>query len=137
MDMRDRNRQVIEQFRAGGEIEGMHRERILLLTTIGAKTGLQRTTPMMFHDDGDRLLVVASAAGAPKHPDWYRNVVANPHVHVEVGNESYDAVARPIVGDEREPVWAMLTANYPFFAEHQAKVERTIPVIALTRTPTN
>ena len=137
MDMRDRNRQVIEQFRAGGEIEGMHRERILLLNTIGAKTGLRRTTPMMFHDDGDRLLVVASAAGAPKHTDWYRNVVANPQVQVEVGDERYDAVARPIVGDERESVWAMLTANYPFFAEHQANVERTIPVIALTRMPTN
>ena len=83
MDIRDINRRVIEQFRAGGEIEGMHRDRIVLLTTAGARTGQRRTTPVMFHRDGGRLLVVASNAGAPKHPDWYRNLVADPRVTVE------------------------------------------------------
>ena len=73
MDMKEINRQVIEQFRAGGKITGMQRERLVLLTTVGARTGQKRTTPMMFHRDGDRLLVIASNAGAPRHPDWYRN----------------------------------------------------------------
>jgi hypothetical protein len=71
MDVCEVNKRVVEQFRAGGEIEGMHRERLLLLTTTGRRSGQPRTTPMMFHRDGDRVLVVASNIGAPRHPDWY------------------------------------------------------------------
>ena len=119
MDVREVNRQVIEQFRAGGEIEGMHRERLVLLTTVGVRTGQLRTTPMMFHPDGDRLLVVASNVGAPRHPDWYHNLVANPRVTVEVGNETYEAVATPLEGEERDRLWAMLKQTYPFFADHE------------------
>jgi deazaflavin-dependent oxidoreductase (nitroreductase family) len=133
MDVREINRQVIDQFRAGGEIQGMHRDRLVLLTTTGAKTGRRRTTPMMFHRDGDRLLVVASNIGAPRHPDWYLNLAASPRATVEVGDETYDALARPLEGEQRERAWAMLKENYPFFAEHEAKTERTIPVVALTR----
>jgi len=133
MDVRETNRQVIDQFRAGGEIQGMHRDRLVLLTTTGAKTGQRRTTPMMFHRDGDRLLVVASNIGAPRHPDWYVNLAASPRVTVEVGDETYDALAEPLEGEQRERTWAMLKENYPFFAEHEAKTERTIPVVALTR----
>jgi deazaflavin-dependent oxidoreductase (nitroreductase family) len=133
MDAREINRQVIDQFRAGGEIQGMHRDRLVLLTTTGARTGQRRTTPMMFHRDGDRLLVVASNIGAPRHPDWYVNLAASPRVTVEVGDETYDAVAEPLAGEQRERAWAMLKENYPFFAEHEAKTERTIPVVALTR----
>jgi deazaflavin-dependent oxidoreductase (nitroreductase family) len=133
MDAREINRQVIDQFRAGGEIQGMHRDRLVLLTTTGARTGQRRTTPMMFHRDGDRLLVVASNIGAPRHPDWYVNLAASPRVTVEVGDETYDAVAQPLAGEQRERAWAMLKENYPFFAEHEAKTERTIPVVALTR----
>jgi hypothetical protein len=69
MDVQAINKRVIEQFRAGGEIEGMNRDRLLLLTTTGLRTGLRRTTPMMFHADGERLLVMASNIGADKHPD--------------------------------------------------------------------
>ncbi|HEX3488708.1 MAG TPA: nitroreductase family deazaflavin-dependent oxidoreductase [Streptosporangiaceae bacterium] len=133
MDAREINRQVIDQFRAGGEIQGMHRDRLVLLTTTGAKTGQRRTTPMMFHRDGDRLLVVASNIGAPRHPDWYVNLAASPRVTVEVGDETYAALAEPLEGEQRERAWAMLKENYPFFAEHEAKTERTIPVVALTR----
>jgi deazaflavin-dependent oxidoreductase (nitroreductase family) len=133
MDAREINRQVIDQFRAGGEIQGMHRDRLVLLTTTGARTGQRRTTPMMFHRDGDRLLVVASNIGAPRHPDWYVNLAASPRVTVEVGDETYDALAEPLEGEPRERAWAMLKENYPFFAEHEAKTERTIPVVALTR----
>jgi deazaflavin-dependent oxidoreductase (nitroreductase family) len=71
MDFRDTNRRVIDQFRTGGDIDGMHRDQLILLTTVGASTGERRTTPMMFHRDGDRILVIASNAGAPKDPDWY------------------------------------------------------------------
>jgi deazaflavin-dependent oxidoreductase (nitroreductase family) len=133
MDAREINRQVIDQFRAGGEIEGMHRDRLVLLTTTGVKSGQRRTTPMMFHRDGDRLYVIASNVGAPRHPDWYLNLAAHPQVTVEVGDETYDARAEPLQGEERERVWAMIKENYPFFAEHEAKTERTIPVVALTR----
>ena len=133
MDVKEINRRVIEQFRAGGEIEGMHRDRLLLLTTTGAKTGGRHTTPMMFHRDGDRLLVVASNMGARKHPDWYLNLVANPQVVVEAGGERFEAVAVPYGGAEREPLWSMLKEKYPFFADHEAKTVRVIPVVALTR----
>lgn len=133
MDIAEVNRRVIEQFRAGGEIEGMHREGLVLLTTVGARTGRRRTTPMMFHREGDRVLVIASNVGAPKHPDWYLNLVANPRVTVEVGEETYDALASPAEGEERERLWTLIKKEYPFFADHEAKTDRTIPVVLLTR----
>jgi len=137
MDIREVNARVIEQFRAGGEIEGMHRARLLLLTTTGARTGQSRTTPMMFHQDVDRLLVIASNIGAPQHPDWYLNLRANPLVLVEMGDQRFDAIATTLEGSERERLWTMLMRNYPFFAEHQAKTSRVIPVVALTRRPSD
>jgi deazaflavin-dependent oxidoreductase (nitroreductase family) len=133
MDLRETNARVVEQFRAGGPVEGMHRERLLLLTTTGARSGRPRTTPMMFHREGERLLVVASAMGAPAHPHWYTNLVAEPRVRVEVGHEDYDAVATPLSGTDREDVWSRLVTLYPFFGEHAAATSRTIPVVELTR----
>ena len=138
MDVREVNKRVVEQFRAGGEIDGMHRERLVLLTTTGRRSGERRTTPMMFHRDGGRVLVIASNIGAPRHPDWYLNLAADPQVTVEMGDESglpRPAVARTLEGDERAPVWEMLKANYPFFAEHERKTTRTIPVVALDPSP--
>ena len=132
MDMRERNRQVIEQFRAGGDIPGMHRERLLLLTTTGRTTGRPHTMPMMFHRDGDRVLVIASNVGALKHPDWYLNLAANPRVTVEIGDDTYDAVAGPLVGADLDLSWSMLKENYPFFVDHEATAQRTIPVVALS-----
>lgn len=134
MDVKTQNQHVIQQFRAGGPIEGMHRDRLVLLTTTGRKSGEPYTTPMMFHPDGNRTLVIASNIGAPQHPDWYLNLVANPHVTVEIGDEKYDAIAMPAEGEERERLWGMLKKTYPFFAEHEAKTTRTIPVVILTRT---
>lgn len=133
MDMEAINRKVIEQFRAGGEVEGMHRERLLLLTTTGARTGSERTTPMMFHRDGDRVLVMASNAGARKAPDWYANLAADPAVRVEIGDEAYPATATVLSGTERERLWADITAANPFFLDHEQKAERQIPVVALAR----
>jgi deazaflavin-dependent oxidoreductase (nitroreductase family) len=125
------NRRVIAQFRAGGPVEGMHRERLVLLTTTGRRSGRAHTAPMMFHRDGDRVLVIASGAGAPQHPHWYLNLVADPAVTVELADESYDAVAHVLTGADRERTWAMLKQTYPFFADHEAKVDREIPVVAL------
>jgi deazaflavin-dependent oxidoreductase (nitroreductase family) len=134
MDMKEINRQVIEQFRAGGDIQGMHRDRLLLLTTTGARSGRTYTTPMMFHRDGDRVLVIASNAGAPAHPDWYLNLVADPHVTVEIGDEKYAALATPTEGAERDLLWTMLKGTYSFLADHEVKAaDRTIPVVALSR----
>ncbi|MFF5290295.1 nitroreductase/quinone reductase family protein [Paractinoplanes globisporus] len=131
--MNEVNNRVITQFRAGGEIDGMHRDRLLLLTTTGARTGGTHTTPMMFHRDGDRVLVIASNSGAPKDPDWYRNLAAHPEVTVEIGDESYAATATPLAGDDYARAWTGIKAAYPFFADHEAKAGREIPVVALTR----
>ena len=134
-DQNTYNRQLIEEFRAnrgksGGPMEG---RPLLLLTTTGAKSGQLRTTPMMYIPDGDRLLVIASNAGAPIHPDWYRNLVAYPEVTVEVGNEIFEAITIVTEGPERQRLWTRVVELYPFFADHQAKVTRQIPVIVLER----
>ena len=134
-DQNTYNRQLIEEFRAhrgktGGPMEG---RPLLLLTTTGAKSGQLRTTPMMYIPDGDRLLVIASNAGAPIHPDWYRNLVAYPEVTVEVGNEIFEAITIVTEGPERQRLWTRVVELYPFFADHQAKVTRQIPVIVLKR----
>jgi deazaflavin-dependent oxidoreductase (nitroreductase family) len=134
-DQKEYNRQLIEQFRAaqgGGPFEG---RPLLLLTTTGARSGQRHTTPMMYIPDGDRLLVVASNAGAPAHPDWYYNLVAHPDVGVEVGNETYDANAVVLAGAERQQLWDKIVAQYAFLADHQANISRQIPVIALERQP--
>ncbi|AHH20173.1 deazaflavin-dependent nitroreductase family protein [Nocardia nova SH22a] len=133
MDVRAVNRRVIEQFRAGGPIEGMHRDRLVLLTTTGRRTGTPHTTPMMFHPDGDRILVIASNVGAPAHPDWYLNLLAEPAVTVELDTEDYPATATPLRDADYDRAWAEIVRLYPFFADHQRKTERTIPVVALRR----
>jgi deazaflavin-dependent oxidoreductase (nitroreductase family) len=134
-DQNDYNRQLIEEFRANrNKADGPFKGRpLLLLTTIGAKSGQHRTTPMMHIPDGDRLLVIASNAGALTHPDWYYNLVAHPYVTVEVGSETFDATAVVMKGEERHRLWTRVVELYPFFAEHQAKISRQIPVIALSR----
>ncbi len=131
----DYNQRLIEEFRAdrsnnGGAFKG---RPLLLLTTTGARSGQRRTTPMMYVQDGDRLLVIASNAGAPSHPAWYYNLTAHPQVTVEVGKETYDAIATETKGSERQQLWNKIVEQYPFFADHQAKTARQIPVIALER----
>jgi deazaflavin-dependent oxidoreductase (nitroreductase family) len=138
MDLKEINRATIERFRAGEQLEGgLHRERIVLLSTVGRRTGQRRTSPMMFHRDDagmpGRIVVIASNMGAPQHPAWYLNLVEQPRVTVELDTESYDAVATPLVGAERERVWAELKRLYPFFADHEAATTRTIPVVAITQ----
>ena len=131
----DYNRRLVQQFRADRSSNGdaFKGRPLLLLTTTGARSGQRRATPMMYVRDGERLLVIASNAGAPKHPDWYYNLLAHPQVTVEVGRETYEATARVTEGEERQRLWNRIVEQYPFFADHQAKVTREIPVVALER----
>jgi deazaflavin-dependent oxidoreductase (nitroreductase family) len=134
-DMRAFNRQVIEEFRANDGMLGppFAGDSTLLLTTKGARTGRSHTVPIMFKEDGNRLLVIASASGAPRHPDWYRNLVAHPAVIVERGADRCDMVARTAEGEERDRLWRELLETHPFFADHQAQVTRLIPLVLLER----
>ena len=133
--MNDYNRRLIEEFRAnGGKVGGMWEGTpLLLLTTRGAKSGQRRTTPLAYMPEGDRLIVFASSGGAPTHPDWYHNLGAHPQVTVEVGTETFDAIAVVAEDEERDRLWTKGVALYPDLAEHQAKTTRQFPVIALSR----
>ncbi|ANJ26016.1 nitroreductase/quinone reductase family protein [Agromyces aureus] len=126
---------VMAAFRAGETPPGMHRERLLLLTTTGRSTGERRTTPVMRLALPDADHVVASANAAPEHPQWYLNLVEDPAVHVEVHGDEYDAVAVELRDSERESAWNSILQLAPFFADHQAGVDRTIPVVRLERRP--
>jgi deazaflavin-dependent oxidoreductase (nitroreductase family) len=134
-DRNDWNRQTIEEFRAnGGKVGGIWTGKsLLLLTTTGARSGTRRTNPLAYQQDGDRLIVFASKAGAPTNPDWYYNLVAHPEVSVEVGADTYDAIATVLTGEERDRLYAKQAEKSPNFAEYQEKTTRIIPVIALTR----
>jgi deazaflavin-dependent oxidoreductase (nitroreductase family) len=133
--MSDWNKQVIEEFRANeGKVSGHFATMdLLLLHTIGAKSGLPRINPVACMADGDRFAIIASKAGAPTHPDWYFNLVANPEVKVEVGTEAFSALATVAKEPERTELYDKMAALYPFFAEYKEKTTRIIPVIILTR----
>lgn len=136
MDIREMNRTVIEKFRAGAEVEvhGMTRDRLLLLTTTGRRSGEPHTTPAMFHRRDGRLFVVAAAAGAPKHPAWFLNLLAAPEAVVEIGDESFGAECRVLEGEDRAAVWADLLATYSFFADYERRAApREIPVVEIVR----
>ena len=136
-DRNDWNRQTIEAFRANqGQVGGMWEGRpLLLLTTTGAKSGQRRTTPVMYLREGNRLFVFASKGGAPTNPDWYHNLLAHPDATVEIGDQTYQAIAKPVAGEERDQIYARWAQRYPQFQEYQEKTSRNIPVIELdTRT---
>jgi deazaflavin-dependent oxidoreductase (nitroreductase family) len=127
---------VIAEFRAnGGVVGGRYAGRpIMLLTTTGAKSGQERVTPLNYSVDGDRLAVIASRGGAPTHPDWYLNLVANPEVTVEVGTERYRARARTAREPERTRLFDRQAALMPFFDDYRRQVTaRQIPVVVLER----
>ena len=135
-DMNDWNRKIIEEFRAnegrvGGPFEGAP---MILVHHIGAKSGTERVTPLVyFTEDDGRLVIIASKAGAPTNPDWYHNLKANPDVEVEVGTETFPVVAAEAVGPERDEIWDRVVTANPGFGEYQTKTARQIPVIVLTR----
>lgn len=134
-DPNEWNKAIIEEFRAndgkvGGYFAGMP---LLLLHTTGAKSGEPRINPTAYIVDGERLVVVASKGGAPTHPDWYHNLVANPEVKVEVGTEQFAALAMVAEEPERTQLYDKMAALNPGFAEYQRKTTRIIPVVILTR----
>jgi deazaflavin-dependent oxidoreductase (nitroreductase family) len=113
----------------GTALKGMP---VVLLTTIGAKSGKLRKTPLMrVEHDGD-YAVVASLGGAPKNPVWFYNIVANPHVELQDGTASGDYQAREVFGDEKVIWWQRAVAAYPDYADYQRKTDRAIPVFVLT-----
>jgi deazaflavin-dependent oxidoreductase (nitroreductase family) len=132
-DRNEWNRRVIEEFRAKkGKVGGMWEGRpLLLLTTTGAKSGQQRTNPVMYLREGNHLYIFASKGGAPTQPDWYHNLIAHPEVTVEIGNEQFNAIAQPVTGEERDKIYAKWAQMYPQFGEYQKKTPRKIPVIEL------
>jgi deazaflavin-dependent oxidoreductase (nitroreductase family) len=133
--MADFNEEIIKQFRENDGVVEHFGDRLVLLTTTGAKSGLPRTTPVMstVADDGETLYVFASFAGAPQNPDWFVNLEANPAVHVEYRTEAFDATAEVLAEPQRSEVYAKQAAAVPQFAEYQEKTDRVIPVVALRR----
>jgi deazaflavin-dependent oxidoreductase (nitroreductase family) len=106
---------------------------ILLLTTTGRMSGESRTTPLIHRVDGDRWVVIASKGGAPDHPGWYRNLMADPEATIEVEADEVPVVATTAVGEERQRLWASMTEVWPAYDDYQSKTEREIPVVVLTR----
>lgn len=134
-DARERNRRVIEEFRANsGRVEGQNAERpLILLTTTGAKSGKPYTTPVMYLRDGERLAVFATHGGSPTHPDWYHNLMAHPTVTVEVGAETFQARASTAPEAEHDRLYGRQVELFPVFGEYQQRTTRTIPVVILER----
>lgn len=107
----------------------------LVLTTVGSRTGIERSTPVTYFPGEDGTwLIVASAAGAAKNPAWYYNLAANPdRVRIELDGHSYDVVAAQLHGDERARAWRRISGESKLFANYQAKTDRELPVIRLSR----
>jgi len=105
----------------------------LILTTTGRRSGEPHSTPLIFGQDGDDYVVVASKGGAPRHPDWYRNLVDHPEVDVQVKGDRFRARARTAEGDERRRLWKLMTDIWPAYDQYQQRTDRQIPVVVLER----
>lgn len=134
-DFDEINAAVIEEYRAnGGALGGPFAgETLILLHHVGAKSGIERVSPLAYVADGDRMFVIASKAGLPENPAWYYNVLAHPDVTVELGAETFSVRATVITGAERDEIYAMNAVVRPQFADYQANVDRVIPVVELVR----
>ncbi|GAB3833726.1 nitroreductase family deazaflavin-dependent oxidoreductase [Dactylosporangium cerinum] len=131
--MSDWNDKIIEEFRAnegrvGGNFEGAP---LLLLHTVGARTGQERVHPVMYQKVDAGYAVFASKGGAPTNPDWYHNILAQPQVQAEIGTGTVKLAARVAEGEERERIWTAQKAAYPGFADYESKTSRQIPVVVL------
>ncbi|MFK0247574.1 nitroreductase family deazaflavin-dependent oxidoreductase [Amycolatopsis azurea] len=136
-EMLDWNKNIIKEFRenegkVGGPFEG---GALLLLTTVGAKSGEPRTSPLAFMEEDGKYVVAASYAGSDKNPAWYHNIVANPKVTIEVGTEKFEATATVVLEDraERDRLFAKLVSVMPGFADYEKKTDRVIPVVTISR----
>jgi deazaflavin-dependent oxidoreductase (nitroreductase family) len=134
--MTDFNSKIIEEFRAnegkvGGPFEGAP---VLLLHTVGAKSGQPRVNPVMYQQVPGGYAVFASRGGGPVNPGWYHNVLAHPQVTAEIGTGTVELLARVAEGQERERIWTAQKATYPGFADYERNTTRQIPVIILEPT---
>ena len=129
------NKQIIDEFRAnGGKVGGQFAGApMVLLHTTGAKSGLERVSPLVAQIDGDRIYIFASKAGAPTNPDWYVNLLANPDVTVEYGAETFPARAVVLDDAARDVIYAIQAERFPTFRDYEAQTTRRIPVIELVR----
>jgi len=119
---------------SGGRVMGrMGAAPILLLTTVGRKSGKRRTVPLLYLEDGGRFAIVASYGGAPRHPAWFVNLEANPRVELQVRRLKFSATARKASAEEKAQLWPRLVAIYPAYADYQKRTTRDIPVVILTR----
>ena len=131
----DFNRGVVEEFRAnagkvGGPFEG---GTLILLHTVGAKSGQPRLSPLAYLEIDGKVLIVGSYAGAPSNPAWVHNLRADPKAHIEIGTDAYDVTARELPDDERDATYPKIVEKAPVFAEYQAKTSRAIPLFELVR----
>jgi deazaflavin-dependent oxidoreductase (nitroreductase family) len=136
--MADWNAATIQEFHSkAGKGIGPFGDQLMLLTTVGARSGDEHITPVMYHRDGERYVVIASKGGAPDHPGWYHNLKANPVAKVEVGAETgtqtFEVTAREAEGKERERMYAERVAFAPGFGEYPQMTSRQIPVMVLER----
>ena len=128
------NQQIIDEFRAndgkvGGRFEG---KTLLLLHTTGAKSGQEHVNPVAYVRDGVKYVVIASKGGAPTNPDWYYNIVAHPHLSVEVGTETFQVNAKVTEDPERTRLYNKMVEMMPGFDDYRRNTDRVIPVIKLT-----
>ena len=129
------NQSVIEEFRANeGKVGGMFAGApMILITHKGAKSGKEYTSPLVYTRDADNVVIIASKGGAPEDPQWFRNLVANPDVTVEIGTERYAGHARVAAGAERDRLFRAQADRMPNFDEYASKTSRTIPVVVIER----
>ena len=134
-DFNSWNEKVIDEFRSsGGHLSGdFEGAPLLLLHTHGAKTNAERVNPVMYLEDGGRIFVFASKAGADSNPDWFRNLVANPEVTIELDDEDFAATATVLQDEERDRIYRIQAERMPQFAEYQTKTVRAIPVVEIRR----
>ncbi|MDT5010176.1 MAG: hypothetical protein QOH57_1793 [Mycobacterium sp.] len=127
------NRDIVDEFRAnGGNVGGnFSGTPVLLLHTVGARSGKERVNPLMYQDLGGSVAVFATRGGAPTDPDWYYNLVANPGVSAEIGTGTHHFLARTATGAERDRIWTKQKSDYPGFAQYEAQTDRVIPVVIL------
>ena len=134
--MSDFNQAIIDEFRAnGGKVGGYFAgANMLLLHTIGAKSGQPRTNPLVYTTDGDHLVIIASKGGSDSNPDWYYNLLANPTVTVELGDTQFQARARAVTQEpERSRLYAKMVEHRSGFADYEQKTSRKIPAVVLER----
>jgi deazaflavin-dependent oxidoreductase (nitroreductase family) len=136
--MSDWNDKIMAEFHenngvVGGQFTGAH---LMLLTTIGAKSGEKRVTPVAFVTEGDTRIIVASKTGAPTHPHWYHNVLKDPKVHVEEATDNgiveYDAIASVMPEEQRGVKYLEIVASRPAFAKYQTEADRALPLVVLS-----